>query len=190
MIKRPTLCGLFLNWKTGGIFLPWKKRSRKPAGWEKIATFIVDRRNLFFLLYALALIFSIVASGWVKVENDITTYLPADTETRQGLTVMNDNFTTFGTARVMVSNVTYDTATDLASTIEDVDGVYSVEFDDTADHYKQAAALYTVTFDGTSTDDISLQALDGIRKRWRGTTPTLTPRSDRICPPTLPVRWV
>ncbi len=145
-----------------------EEKKPKTGGLEKIATFIVDRRNLFFLLYALALIFSIVASGWVKVENDITTYLPADTETRQGLTVMNDNFTTFGTARVMVSNVTYDTATDLASTIEDVDGVYSVEFDDTADHYKQAAALYTVTFDGTSTDDISLQALDGIREALAG----------------------
>lgn len=145
-----------------------EEKKPKTGGLEKIATFIVDRRNLFFLLYALALIFSIVASGWVKVENDITTYLPADTETRQGLTVMNDNFTTFGTARVMVANVTYDTATDLASTIEDVDGVYSVEFDDTADHYKQAAALYTVTFDGTSTDDISLQALDGIREALAG----------------------
>lgn len=145
-----------------------EEKKPKTGGLEKIATFIVDRRNLFFLLYALALIFSIVASGWVKVENDITTYLPADTETRQGLTVMNDNFTTFGTARVMVSNVTYDTATDLASTIEDVDGVYSVEFDDTADHYKQASALYSVTFDGTSTDDISLQALDGIREALAG----------------------
>lgn len=145
-----------------------EEKKPKTGGLEKIATFIVDRRNLFFLLYALALIFSIVASGWVKVENDITTYLPADTETRQRLTVMNDNFTTFGTARVMVSNVTYDTAADLASTIEDVDGVYSVEFDDTADHYKQAAALYTVTFDGTSTDDISLQALDGIREALAG----------------------
>ena len=145
-----------------------EEKKPKTGGLEKIATFIVDRRNLFFLLYALALIFSIVASGWVKVENDITTYLPADTETRQGLTVMNDNFTTFGTARVMVSNVTYDTAADLASTIEDVDGVYSVEFDDTADHYKQASALYSVTFDGTSTDDISLQALDGIREALAG----------------------
>ena len=145
-----------------------EEKKPKTGGLEKIATFIVDRRNLFFLLYALALIFSIVASGWVKVENDITTYLPADTETRQGLTLMNDNFTTFGTARVMVSNVTYDTATDLASTIEDVDGVYSVGFDDTADHYKQASALYSVTFDGTSTDDISLQALDGIREALAG----------------------
>ena len=145
-----------------------EEKKPKTGGMEKIATFIVDKRNLFFLLYALALIFSVVASGWVKVENDITTYLPAGTETRQGLTVMNDNFTTFGTARVMVSNVTYDTARDLAGTLEGVDGVYSVEFDDTADHYKQASALYTVTFDGTATDEISLQALDGIDQALAG----------------------
>lgn len=145
-----------------------EEKKPKTGGLEKIATFIVDKRNLFSLLYALALIFSIVASGWVKVENDITTYLPADTETRQGLTVMNDNFTTFGTARVMVSNVDYATAQELAHTIEDVDGVYSVEFDDTADHYKQASALYSVTFDGTATDDISLQALDGIDEALSG----------------------
>ena len=145
-----------------------EEKKPKTGGMEKIATFIVDKRNLFFLLYALALIFSIVASGWVKVENDITTYLPTDTETRQGLTVMNDNFTTFGTARVMVSNVTYDTAQDLAHKLEDVDGVYSVEFDDSTDHYKQASALFTVTFDGTATDDISLQALDGIDRALDG----------------------
>ena len=66
-----------------------EEQKPKGSGMEKIATFIVDKRDLFFLLYAFALIFSIVATGWVKVENDITTYLPEDTETRQGLTVMN-----------------------------------------------------------------------------------------------------
>ena len=70
-------------------------------------------RNLFFLLYIFALIFSAIATGWVKVENDITTYLPDTTETRQGLSVMNDNFVTYGTANVMVSNITYDTALDI-----------------------------------------------------------------------------
>ena len=92
----------------------------KGGGMEKLAAFIVDKRNLFFLLYIFALIFSVIASGWVKVEDDITTYLPDTTETRQGLTVMNDNFVTYGTANVMVSNITYDTALDLQSQIEDI----------------------------------------------------------------------
>lgn len=140
----------------------------KTSGMEKVAAFIVDKRNLFFLLYALALIFSVVASGWVKVENDITTYLPADTETRQGLTVMDENFTTFGTARVMVSNITAGTAQALHKELEAIDGVYSVDFDETADHYREASALYSVTFDGTAQDEVSLSALDAIRNRLSG----------------------
>ena len=145
-----------------------EKQKPKGSGMEKIATFIVDKRNLFFLLYAFALIFSIVATGWVKVENDITTYLPEDTETRQGLTVMNDNFVTYGTARVMVSNVTYETAENICSDLESIDGVTSVDFDDTTDHYKSASALFSVTFDSTTTDDISVHALHTIRDMLAG----------------------
>lgn len=145
-----------------------EEQKPKGSGMEKIATFIVDKRNLFFLLYAFALIFSIVATGWVKVENDITTYLPEDTETRQGLTVMNDNFVTYGTARVMVSNVTYETAENICNDLESIDGVTSVDFDDTTDHYKSASALFSVTFDGTTTDDISVHALHTIRDMLAG----------------------
>ena len=145
-----------------------EEQKPKGSGMEKIATFIVDKRNLFFLLYAFALIFSIVATGWVKVENDITTYLPEDTETRQGLTVMNDNFVTYGTARVMVSNVTYETAENICSDLESIDGVTSVDYDDTTDHYKSASALFSVTFDGTTTDDISIHALHTIRDMLAG----------------------
>ena len=55
----------------------------KGNGMEKLAAFIVDKRNLFFLLYIFALIFCAIATSWVKVEDDITTYLPDTTETRQ-----------------------------------------------------------------------------------------------------------
>ena len=139
--------------------------NQKPKGnaMEKLATFIVDKRNLFFLLYIFALIFSAVATGWVKVENDITTYLPDSTETRQGLTVMNDNFITYGSARVMVSNISYDTALDLQEVIEDIDGVDTVEFDATKDHFSDASALYSVSFDAEEDDERAKTAMQDIR---------------------------
>ena len=139
--------------------------NQKPKGnaMEKLASFIVDKRNLFFLLYIFALIFCAVATGWVKVENDITTYLPDSTETRQGLTVMNDNFITYGSARVMVSNISYDTALDLQEIIEDIDGVDTVEFDATKDHYADASALYSVSFDAEADDDRAKTAMQDIR---------------------------
>ena len=138
------------------------------SGMEKVAAFIVDKRNLFFLLYIFALIFSVIARGWVQVENDITTYLPDSTETRQGLTVMNNNFVTYGSARVMVSNVSYDTALHLQEVIEDIDGVAEVTFDDSTEHYTGASALFDVTFDGTETDPVSVQAMEEIRQTLAG----------------------
>ena len=135
---------------------------------EKVAAFIVDKRNLFFLLYIFALIFSVIARSWVQVENDITTYLPDSTETRQGLTVMNDNFVTYGSARVMVSNVSYDTALGLQTAIEGIEGVAEVTFDDSTEHYTGASALFDVTFDGTETDPVSVQAMEEIRQTLAG----------------------
>ena len=149
---------------------------------EKLATFIVDKRNLIFFLYACALIFCLFSRSWVRVCNDITEYLPDTTETRQGLTLMEEEFTTFATARVMVSHVTYEMAEDLADQMEQIEGVSSAVFgssdvgadteedsepetpEDIAEYFKGADALISVTFDGEEEDEISLAALSAIRE--------------------------
>lgn len=125
----------------------------------KLATFIVDKRNVFIFLYVIAAIFSVISFGWVSVENDVTKYLPADTETSQGLSAMNENFVTIGTAQVMVSNITYETALDLYDQIVQTEGVAAVTFDDTKEHYTSASALYDVNFTAGNFDAVSLDAL-------------------------------
>lgn len=135
---------------------------------QKVATFIVDQRNLFFLFYIAALVFCLFSKGWVDVENDITTYLPEDTETRQGIEVMNDNFTTFGSARVMVSNITFETAQELCDAISDVDGVQMVSFDGTPDHYQDASALFEINFSGESKDPATEEAMRTIYDKLDG----------------------
>lgn len=134
----------------------------------KIATFIVDKRNLFFLLYVFAIIFCVISKDWVHVENDITTYLPETTETRQGLDVMNREFITFGTAQVMVDHISCEHARELAMQIEGIEGVTSVVFDDTEDHYKEASALFDITFDGEVQDEISILAMRQIKEMLAG----------------------
>lgn len=134
-------------------------KENKASPMEKLATFIVDKRNLFFLLYIFALIFCFFSMGWVKVENDITTYLPAETETRQGLTIMNDEFITYGSAKVMVSNISYERGEALKEKLEEIEGISGVEFDSTSEHYVNSSALFDITFDGTATDEISVNAM-------------------------------
>jgi len=130
----------------------------------KAATFIVDKRNVFFLLYLFAFVFCIFAMGWVNVENDVTKYLPEDAEIRQGIDAMNANFAVTGTGRVMVSNVTYETAEQIFEDMSEIEGITMVTFDDTEEHYKDASALYDVNFDGGNFDEISLQALESINQ--------------------------
>ena len=134
----------------------------------KIATMIVDKRAIVFFLYIAIAVFSIFSSGWVTVCEDITEYLPPDTETRQGLTVMNENFTTFASARVMVENITFEKAEELSELIENIDGVKSVDFNDSEEHYRSASALYSVTFDGMTDEESSIQAVNSIREKLTG----------------------
>lgn len=104
----------------------------------KLATFIVDKRNLFLLITVILLAFSAFSRNWVEVENDQTAYLPASCETKQAPNVMSDQFTTYGTAEVMVANITYDEAEALSGRIGAVKGVQSVAFDETSGHYARA----------------------------------------------------
>ena len=150
-----------INYHTSGKELRFMAKEND-SGMKKVAAFIVDRRNLFFLIYAVALVFSLFSRNWVEVENDITTYLPDDTETRQGLTVMNDNFVTYASARVMLSNVTQERAQNIADDLLEVEGVSRVTFDDTEDHYRSASALLDVSFDAEETDERAITAMHTI----------------------------
>ena len=139
------------------------EKSRENNFFKRIATVIVDKRPLFFLLYIFALVFCMFSINWVTVENDVTTYLPEDTETRQGIVVMNENFAPLATARVMVSNVTYAEAEEILQMMNELDGIQMVIFDSSPDHYRDASALYDVNFKGTAQDPVCIQAMQTIR---------------------------
>lgn len=51
----------------------------------KFSTLIVDKRKGFYLVFILLIAYSILSMNKVKVNNDLTSYLPDSTETRQGL---------------------------------------------------------------------------------------------------------
>ena len=86
----------------------------------------------------------------MQVCNDITAYLPQNTETRQGLTIMNDEFITYSTSKVMVINITYNEAENINTKLKSLKHVKLVDFDDSEDHYNNGCALFNVTL--TSTD--------------------------------------
>lgn len=134
----------------------------------KICAFIVDKRNLFFLIYAILCIFSVIARGWVEVENQLSEYLPDTSETRQGLDLMEEQFTTYGTTKVMVANISYDQALEIQSDLEQIDGIFSVDVDESEKHYANGSALFDITFDYDESDDQCLVLLDQVKDYFDG----------------------
>lgn len=139
-----------------------KEDKNKASFMEQLATFIVDKRKGFMLGYCILIIFCFFSISWVNVNDDIKTYLPDHTETRRGLTLMEEEFTTFGRASVMVSNITYAKAQELKEAIEDIDGVSEIAFDQTEDHYKESSALFSIVFEGEEADTITKDSLNAI----------------------------
>ena len=135
---------------------------------HKIARQIVERRNLIFLIVVILLIFSVISKNWVKVENDLTTYLPDTSGTRQALDVMDEQFTTYGTADVMVANVGPERAQELADQLAEIKGVQTVDYDETSAHYNNVSALYSITFNYPEEDEECLTALDAVKDYLSG----------------------
>ncbi|MCI9503329.1 MAG: MMPL family transporter [Hungatella sp.] len=144
----------------------------------KLAAFIVNKRKAFIVLFVLACIYSVISIPKVGVVDDLTEYLPESTETRQGLDIMNREFTTFGSAKILVSNITYEKALSLAGELEEIRGISSVSFydeededydsGDRADYYKDASALFTLTFEQEEDTELSQEAMAKTRETLEG----------------------
>jgi len=130
---------------------------------KRLAALIVDKKAIILILFLALLGLSLFTGFKVKIQDDIYEYLPEDTETKQGLNVMDD-FVTYSTARIMIKEITYSDAARIADKIEDVENVRSVVFDDSEDHFRGGSALIDVTFNGGDNDEESINALEEIRE--------------------------
>ncbi|MBO6149257.1 MAG: MMPL family transporter [Lachnospiraceae bacterium] len=138
-----------------------------------ISRIIVDGRQAFFVLFIIAAIFCATQISKVEVEDDISQYLPEDTETRQGVDIMDNEFETHGTAKVLLANITYERALSVAKGLKNIDGLDRVQFydaedsdyddDELNDYYRDSAALITITFDEEEKTDLSQKAIAEVR---------------------------
>ena len=86
---------------------------------------------------------------------------------RSGLDIMDDQFITYGTAQIMVENVSMTRAQALWESLKTVEGVLSVDYDETED-YRNVSALYSITFDYSEKDDGCLDSLEAVKQALAG----------------------
>ena len=144
----------------------------------RIAKFIVNKRKAFLALFALACVYSVISIPKVEVIEDVTEYLPKTTETRRGLDTMEEEFTTFGSGKILVANITYEQALRVAEEMEQIEGVSQVQFYDESDdayedeeledYYKDASALFSITFTDEEDAEVTQRAIVKVRELVSG----------------------
>ena len=123
---------------------------------KKIAKFIVEKRVLFFVLFAGMLVYCVFCIPRVNVEYSISAYLPPGTDTQRALTIMDREFVTNGSTKIMVKGVqSFDDAEAIFEKIRAVDGVgkMTFSFENTEDYYKDNCALFNIPYDDSASTE-------------------------------------
>lgn len=151
---------------------------KKKHASHDLIDFIINKRNWIEKVFAIAVVLSAIAFCFVKVNYDLSKYLPDDAPSKAGLNIMEDEFGYPGTARVMVGEVSLYEAKMYKERIADIDGVNMVTWADTAtdvyqsnlfinydnieDYYKDGYAVMDIIFDEGDSDQKTHDAINQI----------------------------
>lgn len=93
---------------------------------KSVARFIVNKKFWLLIVFVALLIASVVGMMFVDVTYDDSSYLPADSDSKQGLNAMYGEFGACGNATVMLSDTDVEEAIEFKAQMEGITGIKSV----------------------------------------------------------------
>ncbi len=144
---------------------------------DGIAKTIVRKRHFFEMIFVVLIFLSVINAPLVKVNYDLTEYLPATAESKVAIDLMEKEFGYPGTARIMIKDVSIYEAYMYKQRIENIDGVDMVtwmtedvymtedfiDLDAEKDYYRDRCAVMDVTFDKGDNDELTKEAVGRIQ---------------------------
>ena len=105
---------------------------------KKFTDFIINKRYFILVLFIILTIFSGILASKVKINHDISKYLPDTSETRIGMNIMEKEFseTETSTLNLMFENLENEKKQEIKSELESIDNVESVDYDDSENYNK------------------------------------------------------
>ena len=118
---------------------------------KKLSNFIVDKRIPILIIMLILAAVCAFGSTFVKVNSDMTKYLPDDSQMKTGVDIMNKEFPemeTSKTIRVMFDDLTGDQINDVKTKLEAIENVGSVDYDpESSDFNKDNHTLFVINMD-------------------------------------------
>ena len=116
---------------------------------KKLAKFLVEKRLLLFIGTVIVAVISLVLMNFVKVNQDMTQYLPKDSNMRLGIEIMNQEFPAVDSNegfKIMFESLTSKQKQLVKDKIETYPGVESVAYEFESEKYNSGKyTLYIVT---------------------------------------------
>ena len=135
---------------------------------KKIFDAIVDKYKVFLTVFVILALAGAVIMNFVPINYDITDYLPADSSTRLGVGVMNEEFGETNTLNVMFAGLSDEDKTRIYEELSSLENVAGVDYDAESEEYnKDGYSLYTVTIEGNAYSDEAKQVLQEVRDLYQ-----------------------
>ncbi len=139
---------------------------------KKITDFIINKRYFILFLFIILTIISSIISSKVKINHDIAEYLPDTSETRIGMDIMEEEFsgTETSTLNLMFENLSDDEKLNIKGELEAINGVESVDYDNTEKYNKDIYTLYVITVDDESDSQVAADVYKDITEKYKDDT--------------------
>lgn len=139
---------------------------------------IIHKRRLIGILFGVLIAASVICNFLVKVNYDLTEYLPESVTSKQAINLMEEEFGYPGTARIMIEEVSVYQAKLYKQAIEKIEGVDMVswmssdvymsqsflDLEKQEEYYKDNCAVMDITFVEGDSSKVTKQAINEIKK--------------------------
>ena len=137
---------------------------------RKFTDFIINKRYFILALFIILTIISAIFSSKVKINYDIARYLPNTSETRIVMDIMEEEFSEIATLNLMFENLADNEKSEIKNNLEAIDGVKSVDYDDTEKYNKENYTLYVINVDDKSDSPKATNIYNEVNEKYKDYT--------------------
>lgn len=136
---------------------------------RKITDFIVEKRNYILIIFIILSFVSLYIGTKVNINNDISKYLPENSETKIGMNIMNDKFDEIKQSQlyIMFKDLSKDEKLKMKEELSDIKNVSSVDYDDTDKYNNEEYSLYIINVDDYSNSKTSKELYEYVKETYK-----------------------
>ena len=135
---------------------------------KKITDFIINKRHFILILFIILSIISAFMSKKVNINYDIAEYLPNTSETRIGMDIMEKEFKEIKSSSldVMFEDLQGDKKEEIYNELTQINGVSSVDYNNTEEYNKDNYTLYVINVDDTEDSKIATDIYNEVKTKY------------------------